>query len=243
MAIQTQYLGMTKPEYNEYVDIGVLNDNFDILDKKWKELSDREAPPDFDNLLMWPGCIKASLPPDGNTWIERIMTKADRLLRAEKITVRTEAECTETFRFYYADGITLKSIYIVHTWQDADGIWYEEITKEGIDELFEVYVEDETLVINMNGDAVVGETLLLNVNGCRVEGETLIFGDDGGIEDEDYATDKEVDEMLDEIFGKEELEDSGSEDTSSGAFEGESGNLATDEEVTEMLDEIFGKEF
>ena len=200
-------------------------------------------PADFDNLLMWPGCIKASLPPDGNTWIERIMTRADRLLRAEKITVRTEAECVETFRFYYADGITLKSIYIVHTWQDEDGIWYEEITKEGVEELSEVFVEEETLVINVSGDAVQDETLLLNVDGCTVEEETLNFDPKGDSSEDNVATDEEVDEMLDEIFGKEDPEDSGSEDTSSGAFEGESGNMATDEEITEMLDEIFGKEY
>ena len=207
---------------------------------EWK---DQENFPDFDNLLMWPGCIKASLPPDGNTWIERIMTKADRLLRAEKITVRTEAECVETFRFYYADGITLKGIYIVHTWQE-DGIWYEEITKEGIEELFEVYVEDECLVINMSGDPIQGEGLLLNIDGCTVEDEGLIFDPGGASFEDDTATDEEVEEMLDKIFGKDDAEDSESDsgDSSGSAFEGESGVVATDEEVEEMLGNVFGAE-
>lgn len=239
MATQTQYLGMTKPDYNEYVDVGVLNDNFDILDKKWKELSDREVPPDFDNLLMWPGCIKASLPKDGDTWTEKIITKAEKTLRAEKITVRTEAECVETFRFYYADGITLKGIYIVHTWQE-DGIWYDEITKEGIDELFEVYVEDECLVINMSGEPIQGEGLLLNIDGCTVEGEGMIFDPEGASFEDNTATDEEVEDALDDFYGEPDSED---DDTSDSEIKDEAtGNVATDEGVKEALDKFFGTE-
>ena len=99
---------------------------------EWKDF---ETFPDFDNLLMWPGCIRATPPKDGDTWVERIVTKADRLLRAERITVRVgESEYTETYRFYYEDGVTLKESYIVHTKQEEDGTWYEDITREGGDE-------------------------------------------------------------------------------------------------------------
>ena len=40
MATETTNYKLKKPEYNEYVDIGALNENFDILDEKLKEIEE-----------------------------------------------------------------------------------------------------------------------------------------------------------------------------------------------------------
>ena len=205
MAMQTSRLGLIKPEYNEYVEVGVLNENFDKLDEAYGELSKRATPPDFDNLLMWPGCVRATPPKNGDTWVERIVTKADKQLRAERITVRVgEGDYTETYRFYYEDGVTLKESYIVHTTQDEDGTWYEDITREGGDEPPEDTdggssggTPDDDVATDEEFDAMLDD----------------IFGEkspeDAPSEDvptedtDDVATDEEFDAMLDEIFGAE----------------------------------------
>ncbi len=132
MAMQTSHLGLTKPEYNEYVEVSVLNENFDKLDEAYGVLSKRATPPDFDNLLMWPGCIRATPPKDGDTWVERIVTTEGEVLRAQRTTVINEDESyTETYTFYEDDGETVKEQYTVQTSKDANGTWREAVTKGG----------------------------------------------------------------------------------------------------------------
>lgn len=41
MATETTNYKLKKPEYNEYVDIGVLNENFDVLDEKVADVEDK----------------------------------------------------------------------------------------------------------------------------------------------------------------------------------------------------------
>lgn len=43
MATETTNYKLKKQEYNEYVDIGVLNENFDALDEKLKEIEEAAA--------------------------------------------------------------------------------------------------------------------------------------------------------------------------------------------------------
>lgn len=136
MATQTTNLKLNKPEYNDYVDVGVLNENFDIIDEKLWELEGRkvELPPSFDNLLAWPGCRRITPPKDeeAGSYTETIVNKATNALRAKRVTVQNgESDYTETYFFYEEDGETLQAKYVVHTTKDTTETWTEDVTKEG----------------------------------------------------------------------------------------------------------------
>ena len=136
MATQTTNLKLNKPEYNDYVDVGVLNENFDIIDEKLWELEGRkvELPPSFDNLLAWPGCKRITPPKDeaSGSYTETIVDRATNALRAKRVTVQNgESDYTETYFFYEEDGETLQAKYVVHTTKDTTETWTEDVTKEG----------------------------------------------------------------------------------------------------------------
>ena len=136
MATQTTNLKLNKPEYNDYVDVGVLNENFDIIDEKLWELEGRkvELPPSFDNLLAWPGCRRITPPKDeaSGSYTETIVNRATNALRAKRVTVQNgESDYTETYFFYEEDGETLQAKYVVHTTKDTTETWTEDVTKEG----------------------------------------------------------------------------------------------------------------
>lgn len=135
MAVQTTHVGLKKPEYNDYVDVGILNENFDIIDEMLGELAGRkvELPPDFDNLLAWPNCKRITPPKDEatNTYTETIVDRATGALRAKRVTVQNgENDYTETYIFYEADGVTQKERYVVQTKKDEAETWTEDVTKE-----------------------------------------------------------------------------------------------------------------
>ena len=135
MATQTTNLKLNKPEYNDYVDVEVLNENFEIIDEKLWELEGRkvELPPSFDNLLAWPGCKRITPPKDeeAGSYTETIVNKATNALRAKRVTVQNgESDYTETYFFYEEDGETLQAKYVVHTTKDTTETWTEDVTKE-----------------------------------------------------------------------------------------------------------------
>ena len=130
MAEQTSLYRLTKPDYNEYVDVGVLNRNFDIIDEALGEIGGRRTY-SFDNLLAWPGCKRITPKKSGSTWTERIVTKDGGLLRAQRVTViASEGDITETYTFYAEDGATVAAKYIVHSTKDGAETWTEDVTKE-----------------------------------------------------------------------------------------------------------------
>ena len=136
MATQTTNLKLNKPEYNDYVDVGVLNENFEIIDEKLGELEGRqvELPPSFDNLLAWPGCKRITPPKDeaSGSYTETIVHSTTNALRAKRVTVQNgESDYTETYFFYEEDGETLQAKYVVHTTKDTTETWTEDVTKEG----------------------------------------------------------------------------------------------------------------
>lgn len=136
MATQTTNLKLNKPEYNDYVDVEVLNENFEIIDEKLWELEGRkvELPPSFDNLLAWPGCRRITPPKDeaSGSYTETIVNKDTNALRAKRVTVQNgESDYTETYFFYEEDGETLQAKYVVHTTKDTTETWTEDVTKEG----------------------------------------------------------------------------------------------------------------
>ena len=138
MATQTKNLNLTKPEGNDYVEVGVLSDNFEIIDKVVGELAGRkvEIPPDFDNLLAWPGCKRITPPKDetANTYTETIVNSTTNALRAKRVTVQNgESDYTETYTFYEADGVTQKARYVVQTTKDGTETWTEDVTKEAVE--------------------------------------------------------------------------------------------------------------
>lgn len=135
MATQTTNLELKKPEYHDYVDVEILNENFDMIDEMLWELMGRkiDLPPDFDNLLAWPGCKRITPPKDEatNTYTETIVNSTTNALRAKRVTVQnSESDYTETYFFYEEDGVTLKAKYVVHTTKDEAETWTEDVTKE-----------------------------------------------------------------------------------------------------------------
>ena len=92
-----------------------------------------EIPPDFDNLLAWPGCKRITPPKDetANTYTETIVNSTTNALRAKRVTVQNgESDYTETCFFYEEDGVTLRAKYVVHTTKDTTETWTEDVTKE-----------------------------------------------------------------------------------------------------------------
>ena len=92
-----------------------------------------EIPPDFDNLLAWPGCKRITPPKDEatNTYTETIVNSTTNALRAKRVTVQNgENDYTETYFFYEEDGVTLKAKYVVQTTKDGTETWTEDVTKE-----------------------------------------------------------------------------------------------------------------
>lgn len=128
MAAQTTNYGLNKPEYYEYVDIGVLNENFDTIDAALKALSGQGVQ-DFDNLLAHPSCIRTTAK-NGSIWTEQIKTQGGSL-RAERVTtIAAKDDITERYTFYAEDGATVSGKFTVHITKDAAGGWKEEVTKE-----------------------------------------------------------------------------------------------------------------
>lgn len=133
MAEQTTNLKMTKPAYNDWLDIVVLNEDLDILDRKIGELDGRKVdiPPDFDNLLAWAGCKRVTPKKEGNSYTETITDKASGKLRAKRVTVQNgENDYTETYTFYGKDGSSVVQKYVVRTTKDGTETWTEDVTKE-----------------------------------------------------------------------------------------------------------------
>lgn len=128
MAEQTTNYQLQKPEYHEYVDIGVLNENFDAIDAALTEIAGRGTY-DFDNLLAYPGCT-CTLEKEDSTYTEQIKTQGG-ILRAKRVTVVNGAESyTETYTFYAEDGTTAAAQFTVQTTKDGEGNWQEEVTEE-----------------------------------------------------------------------------------------------------------------
>ena len=61
----------------------------------------------------------------------------------------------------------------------------------------------------------------------------------GTVSDSDVATDSEVDDMLDDVFGEDEP--AGGEPDTPETPSVSDEDVATDKEVSDMLDEVFGK--
>ena len=96
--------------------------------------------------------------------------------------------------------------------------------------------------------------------GTEHAGKALVVGDDGYVKasgkaiDDSVATDDEVDDMFDNVFGENEGADNpggeipdggntdnpGNENTGGDNTGGNDDNIATDEEVEDMFDDIFG---
>ena len=143
MATETTNYKLQKPDTNDYVAIGTLNGNMDIVDRalygheeRLKTLEGAEIfiPPDFNNPLCWPGCTRVTLPEDKETkttiekWVD---TATKNILKAQRTTVENEdGSYLETYEFYSEDGGTLESKFTVLTSQDGETeTYYEEVTE------------------------------------------------------------------------------------------------------------------
>lgn len=126
MAGQTKYYGFGKPTAEEYVEIDLLNENFDAIDAALKEIAESGVRV-FDNPLAYPDCIRKTTLEAGN-WKEQI-TDAEGSLKAERVTqIASAADITETYTFY--DGKAIAAKFTIHTTKDAAGSWKEEIRRE-----------------------------------------------------------------------------------------------------------------
>ena len=85
-----------------------------------------------------------------------------------------------------------------------------------------------------------GNTYVLNGSGEWIQSQYSGGGGGGGkyVPDEDVATDEDIDEMIDDVFG--DGGESGEETPPSPSDEVDDGTVTSDEEFNEMINDIFG---
>lgn len=117
----------------------------------------------------------------------------------------------------------------------------------GLDEIYFVAGVDHAVLENRD---LPDQHSIESIKGLREELDQL-KKDNEGIDDDDVATDEEVDNVVDDIFGPGD--EGAGDDTSGGDTSGDitggddttgedDDDVATDEEVNDVLDSIFGQQ-